>query len=276
MRILGIVILYYPDEKTKSNIESYSIYLDKLIVWNNTPQKGATDLFFSNHENIVPMGTEKNEGIGKPLNEAVKYAIQHNYTHLLTMDQDSSFLPEKFQTYLEVVKQNENSFIGLFSPGNNSPEGEHPYSIIEIERIITSGTIYKIHVFREVGLFRDDYFIDAIDAEFSLRVRRTKIQIVRIMDICMQHVLGNKIEKKVGFIKMQSLNYSPMRTFYIIRNHLITRLDYPEYKNIAYMMKLFVVKRFFAILFIESDKRAKLKALFRGLFCGLTKNMQSY
>ena len=68
---------------------------------------------------------------------------------------------------------------------------------------------------------------------------------------------------------MSYLNCLPMRTYYIVRNHLITRSIYPEYDNIRYIIKLFVVKRVLAIILIENNKSAKLRALFRGLMAGL-------
>lgn len=40
MKLLGIVILYYPDDAVVKNIATYLAQLDELMLWDNTP---ATD-----------------------------------------------------------------------------------------------------------------------------------------------------------------------------------------------------------------------------------------
>jgi rhamnosyltransferase len=277
MRLLAIVILYYPDEKVRTNIESYIQYVDKLIVWDNTPGGNST-MRLPESRKISLEGTGKNMGIGKPLNVAVDYALKNHYSHLLTMDQDSSFATDKFLEYIEIIKANTESDICLFSPGGQSAKGKLAHSIVDINATITSGSVYRTELFDEVGLFREDFFIDAIDTEFCLRIKRHHYRIVWVMDVLMQHTLGYKLKKDFlgGRFSIGSLNYSPMRTYYIVRNHLAVRFMYPEYKNIRYIVKLFVVKRFFAIIFIEQDKLPKLKAMFRGLFAALTKKMNPY
>ncbi len=269
MKLLGIVILYYPEEKDIANIQSYGSRVDRLIVWDNTPTLDFQYTFVPN-SNIILRRTGKNEGIGKPLNEAVHYALQNNFTHLLTMDQDGYFLPGRFDTFIRIILTNSTPDIALFYPEVGTPSEEDSYLIKDIQATITSGSVYLTDVFKEVGPFRDDFFIDAIDTEFCLRLRRNKYRIVSVANIGMQHTLGHKLQRTfLGGIKIESLNYSPMRTFYIVRNHLITRFIYPEYHNIRYIIKLFVIKRVFAIILIENNKSAKLLALFRGLLAGL-------
>ena len=94
VKIAAVVITYFPDIKdTIANIGLYIHHVDKLIVWdNNTAAEG--DKFRPEYDayadKIEFMGTGKNEGIAFVLNRCIEWATGNGYTHLLTMDQDSS------------------------------------------------------------------------------------------------------------------------------------------------------------------------------------------
>ena len=44
MKLLGIVILYYPDDAVVKNIATYLAQLDELMLWDNTPAADRRDL----------------------------------------------------------------------------------------------------------------------------------------------------------------------------------------------------------------------------------------
>ena len=102
-KIIGIVTLYYPDiQSVAENILSYVNKLDRLILWENTPKAESkiTELLsLLPSEKIEFRTTGKNEGLGKPFNEAIQFAQQNGAVYLLTMDQDSRFGTGDFQKY---------------------------------------------------------------------------------------------------------------------------------------------------------------------------------
>lgn len=92
MKLLGVVILYYPDkEQIMLNIASYLDEVDALLIWDNTPPADRRVLDFGRQQEnkIIRRDKERNVGLGFPLNEAVRYGTENGFTHLLTMDQDS-------------------------------------------------------------------------------------------------------------------------------------------------------------------------------------------
>lgn len=46
MRLLAVVVLYYPGKDLAGNIESYLPETDKLLLWDNTPGGGRERLSF--------------------------------------------------------------------------------------------------------------------------------------------------------------------------------------------------------------------------------------
>lgn len=266
MKLLGIVVLFYPETDVWSNIETYIDGVDKLIIWFNSPFETIP----LTNEKIIVMGKGQNVGVGKALNEAVMLGINNGYTHILTMDQDSSF-PEGLEGYRDEVSLFLQKNIGCFCPnsGWNSALDKGSESYCKMDNSITSGSIYPISIFEKIGLFRDDFFIDAIDIEFGYRIRQCYYDILCMKNILMKHSLGNKTEFKFFLFRFSSINYPPIRIYYIMRNHVITNRMYTELSDSIGFFRFFLFRRFIQILLYEPNKIMKIKAMFYGLYHGL-------
>jgi rhamnosyltransferase len=270
MKILGIVTLYYPPENVVANIHSYLPYLDGLIIWDNTPQENILP-FSKGKDGVVYIRKGENTGIGKALNFAANMLLSHSYTHLLTMDQDSCFMGDDFKRYKDVVSSYNGHHFMLFCPCRD--KNLYKASSLKIEETqdtIISGALYPIETFQNIGLFKEDFVMDAIDTEFCLRIHRYNGSIGFVKSVFLNHKLGNPICRQFLWWKLKSFNYTPKRTYYIARNFLWIIRHYPEY-NGRYILKLFIFRRFIRILCIENDKFFKLRALCHGIWDGLFK-----
>ncbi len=271
MKVFGVVTLYFPPSEIIENINSYLYGLDGLMIWDNTPEDQGV-LFPLNQldstKTIIRYRRGRNTGIGQALNEAARCAIRQEYTHLLTMDQDSAFLPGEFGRYLSCIEACKEETYYQFSPtrGKTSSVGNEP--VREITDTIISGTITPVSVLERLGLFYEDFVMDAIDTEYALRIRRAGGRIGQVSSVHLTHQVGYPLRKRFLFWHLESFNYSPMRTYYIARNFLYLKRLYPEY-DCKYILKLFVLRRLVRIVCIESDKWAKLKALVSGTFQGM-------
>lgn len=118
MRLLAVVVLYHPGKDLTGNINSYLPQVDRLLLWDNTPGGGKEQLPLSgvtHPERLEYRGCGRNVGIGTALNDAVAYAREHGYTHLLTLDQDSSSCQE-FSGIIRLPSGVTGKKSGLFSP----------------------------------------------------------------------------------------------------------------------------------------------------------------
>lgn len=270
MKLLGIVILYYPTDKVYNNILSYLPFVDQLIVWQNSTCD--EDFLSSLEENpkIIKMGNGCNVGIGKALNIAISFAEKYKYTHLLTMDQDSRFVNDNFRLYLKVIKESRSK--SIFSPNYLIHEKELFTNIgefIEVETTMTSGSMYPIEIFSEIGVFREDFFIDAIDTEFSLRAKKNGITTYVIPSVYLIHGAGyQKTKHKFLWKTFFPNEYSPVRCYYIVRNGIITKHLYP-WANWKGFMYYWFYKRLFFVICYEDSKFAKIKGLLYGFYHGM-------
>jgi len=269
MKLLGIVILYYPKKDVITNINSYIDVLDKLIIWDNTP--GGCRMNFPNHWNIRKMGVNENVGIGTALNEAVRYAMVNDFTHLLTMDQDSYFIDDHCKKYIDtIIQTNQRAIIGPNYLLNNQISFKVQDSFINTYAPMTSGSVFPINVFEQIGLFREDFFIDHIDAEFCLRAKQNSYPIFTLPSVILVHTIGYQKKKHKFLWKTFYPNeYSPIRSYYIIRNGLITQKLYPESKaDWKGFLFYWAYKRIFFILCYEDNKYKKIKGIILGYLHG--------
>ncbi|MDR0660904.1 MAG: hypothetical protein LBG19_08935 [Prevotellaceae bacterium] len=269
MKLLAVVISYYPDVKEAvDNILRYISNIDKLIIWENTPEPDRNKYRIEIPEyanKIAHLSTGENEGIAYPLNRAAELGIADGFTHILTMDQDSYW--ENFDYYKNIVDKYHSQY-KIFSPNVNYRYGLER-EIQEIEAAITSGGIYDLTLFQEIGFFREDYFIDAVDTEFCFRAIKNSYP-----TICIKHAhLKQQFAAPTKFLGIPAPNYSAFRTYYITRNHIRLWKEYPQIiskKLKRFIIKNYIVKRFIQILLVENNKIKKIKAQSKGVRHGLS------
>ncbi|GAB3412998.1 glycosyltransferase family protein [Niabella aquatica] len=225
MKLAGVVILYNPDEKVLANITSYSTALDRIYILDNS-ESAAKD--FSNQLNQIPNGVyvqyQNNAGIALRLNEAADMARKENFTHLLTMDQDSSFGAGVFREYIiktnNYLKDHDN--VGVFAVNFQPrfiPVEEQPKEVLST---ITSGSIIDLDIHQQVGGYDNDLFLDLVDADYCYRVNLAGFKTVLFPGIILNHIIGYHVwgRSLKNFKLTRRKIHPPVRLYYLVRNSL--------------------------------------------------------
>jgi rhamnosyltransferase len=271
MKIIGIVVLYHPPSDIVDNIISYISGLDKLIIWNNSIQDKIIfpEEYKEQGGKIIEMGDGTNAGLGAAYNSAITYAREHHYTHLLTMDQDSRFRDNDFQIYADFIRQSSEKTI--FSVAYNA-ELLKQNSVVEVEATISSGAVYPITVFDEIGMFREDFFIEGIDVEYSLRAKQNGIPTKRVCFVYLIHNINDEKQKEHRFLwkTFTTIEYSPILSYYVIRNGAIIKKNYPKANEVKGYFYYYFYMRLFSVILYERNKFAKCKGLILGYLHGKT------
>lgn len=181
MRLLAVVVLYHPGKDLTGNINSYLPQVDRLLLWDNTPGGGKEQLPLSgvtHPERLEYRGCGRNVGIGTALNDAVAYAREHGYTHLLTLDQDSYFLPGAFPDYMAAIRSYGEEKRVIFSVNYFIKSQQAPLypvadRVDEVSSAMTSGTVYPVGLFEELDVFMEELFVGASTAS-TAGVQRVK------------------------------------------------------------------------------------------------------
>ena len=136
----------------------------------------------------------------------------------------------------------------------------------EADFTITSGSMIKMSLFRDVGYMDEQLFIDYIDYDFCLRLRDEGYKILYVKDAVLNHELG---ERRISNTGIQHTSHAAERIYYQTRNRLVvvTRhgVKFPAFALMQ--LSLFVLK-FFKILILEDQKLTRLRHYFTGIQIG--------
>lgn len=154
----------------------------------------------------VLIASDHNLGVAEALNVLALAAILSGHRRLLLMDQDSVWprgALQKLCAAMDAVCQagHRAAVVGPIvrtpaSGGYKSPRyfsvGDAPAvgNAAPVRYLITSGSLIDLDLFRAVGRFRSDFFMDAIDTEWCFRAWAHGFSCWVVRDVEMIHTIG--------------------------------------------------------------------------------------
>jgi rhamnosyltransferase len=277
--ICCVIITYNPDEGLVGLIDVINDQVRKvIIVDNNSALEGVTIIdAIQNKYKVDIIRNKTNLGIATALNQGVKEAMKFNFDFVLTFDQDSMPLDDIVRTIGDVYNsyhsKNEIGAIGVtytstFVDAFEEISNQKVY--LEKDYLITSGCLISVDSFVQVGGFREDFFIDNVDLEYSLRLKKNDKKSLISRRPGMVHKAGNPLTKSFLGLKITSSNHNSFRRYYMSRNHILLTKDY-FLLNPYFVLKLnfFYILSIFKIIVVEKHVMLKLKESFRGVLDGL-------
>lgn len=219
-RVLAVVVSYCAGSKLVATVQALSQQVDKVLVVDNGSDIATLEILhiLLTQDQIVLEALGQNLGLGYALNLGARRAEEWGYDWLLTMDQDSIAGPGMVAALLAVTKANPS--VRCVSP-NIVQYGEQPASLKsgQVAYAITSGNLVHLDVWRAAGPFNEGYFIDCIDFDFSLRVRRRGFTIHKAAAAMLHHELGQKLQVRRPLDRFYT-QHTPLRRYYMFRNFM--------------------------------------------------------
>lgn len=265
-RILAVVVSYQCSyEVLMGNISLYEQYVDKIIVWENTPSKKIEE-YPEDNSKIIYMSKGRNVGIAYALNYALDYAIVHEYDFLLTMDQDTVW--HDFIRFKHTVMEASQRDMALWGPcGFQCSQDREPF--VKTNFLITSGMMASAKLLRKLKGWPRDYHVDGIDNDLCCRAIEKEVPLYSVSSGWIEQTCG--IPETKCFLGKTFIvhNYPPERLYEIYRNHLITFRKYKKSKELkrSWIREWYKYRLFYVLL--EDDKLKKILAIFRGTIDGL-------
>jgi rhamnosyltransferase len=266
MKTAGVTVLYNPDSNTVENAASYAGKIGTLFLVDNSDKPDSDVLMrLKALPGTVYLSNGGNIGIAKALNLGCIKALEERCEWLLTMDQDSRFEPGALESLLSYINRNDNSKTGIVSPfhiiENKVYELRRPEGVTELDTVMTSGNLLNLEAYGIAGPFMDDFFIDYVDIEYCLRLKKAGYQVLQVNDSILEHHLGNS--RNVG--KILVTHHSPVRRYYITRNRFFVIQKYKKYfPEICRMELRAFYMELLKILLFEKHKIVKLKMIWDG------------
>ncbi len=227
MKIAAIVILYFPEPETLSNIASYINHVDKVFIYDNSPTCSFLHNKLPSSEKIDYAHDTLNQGIAIRLNDGMRKAVAEQYDWVLTMDQDSFFEPDMIERYLICLQGYANKQeVAMFGTqyGRQQKTFSAQCQPEQIHELITSGTIINVDVFKIVGEFDEALFIDSVDHDYCIRCKQYGFLLIQFANIFLTHALGKLVKassiKTLFLAKKKKFIHNPIRCYYMYRNLL--------------------------------------------------------
>lgn len=182
---------------------------------------------------------EENSGIAHCLNLGIRRArTQYAPDWILTMDQDSEFGSEYVPNALAALSAvpDPNSVGMLCSSSQNgyrvrtwNRRREIPESFDPMQ----SGSLLRTSMLDDIGLLREDFFIDAVDSELNARARTHGWVLLAAPGCDLTHSLGQARPMIImgchahwGRKPLFIYHHDPFRVYYMTRNTLVVAREY--------------------------------------------------
>lgn len=233
-KLVSVVVWYNPDDVAVENILAYSSECAKVFIVDNSDNDNSA--LAEKIPNAVYHPNFENKGIAFALNVGCENALSCGFEWCMTMDQDSSWQLDVLRTYMDLVSSNISEVNVSFAPQHineiksvvgdiRSIHKKIDNEILEKNKVMTSGNIINLHIWKKIGKFNESLFIDEVDHEFCYRLCDASFKILEFQNVIMCHTLG-KVRRT---ILPRPCKHSGVRLYYIFRNMTYVKNNYPKY-----------------------------------------------
>jgi len=273
---LAIVLSFHPSKYIVRNIETLLMEVSHVVVVDNESSEDSKRILsYFSKERVTCIFNATNNGVAKGFNQGIKWGLEKNFDYFLLMDQDSRPVPNmvmKLKVVLESHLQQQRQLV-LVGPQHEDyirklttiTENVDPTPLL-----ITSGSLMSKGVIDVVGLYDERLFIDHVDHDYCLRLKKMGGQCLKVNSAILLHKFGEARVKKIFGKTFFLQEYSPFRRYYMMRNRIILYKRYGMFKEKWFWLDLKnALKDFVKLVVFEKQKRAKIFAIFRGVFDGI-------
>lgn len=234
---MAVVVSYQPVlDQLQRQLDSLVPQVDDVVVVDN---HSIADLSIWMKLSANParavIQLDSNQGVARAQNIGIEWARKQNATHVLLMDQDSIPAPDMVREllmaaqsiadvavvgprYLDVRQGNPTPFVRIRGLRFHRLPWDAGHPILPVDCLITSGSLIPMIALDQVGLMREDLFIDYVDTEWCLRARREGLQSYGVCTAAMTHSLG---ETPHLFFGRTIPVHAPLRHYYQVRNAIL-------------------------------------------------------
>ena len=286
MHITAVVTAYHPDELLRGVVQAALARCAAVLVVDNTPEPAAGQpphpdpLRGFRDPRVTLVGSGRNVGLAAALNQGLA-ALPEQTEAVFFLDQDS-VIPDGLIDGL--AKDLDDPTIGVVGPSPVDTATGRAYETFagrhdqldDRDMVITSGMLLRRAVLEQVtgAGFREDFFVDYVDLDFCLRLRRAGVRIVRDRALELPHSIGDVRPHRLLGRTVRIGHYSAWRHYWIARNgSILIRENLRPLPVWAVTNTLFLGRWFAQILLFEPQRRTHAAAFLRGLRDSLTRRV---
>lgn len=222
--VAAVVTAFLPAAGLATVVAAAAVQCDRVVVVDNTPPgKPGADRVLTPQPNVLIERSPRNLGLAGALNRGVELA--GDVETLLLLDQDSvppADLVRRLTRHLRGSVQ-----IATPAPWDAhagrylDPRTARRPPVADLPVAITSGMVLRRDVIDKVGPFREAFFVDCVDQDFCLRVRRAGGRVVQDRTVQLPHSLGETRWRGWGPFRLRSTQHPTWRLYWAARNGVV-------------------------------------------------------
>ncbi len=295
MNIAAIVVTYFPDAVLLARLlDALQSEVKHIYIVDNTPAAGVDWLsaqWLAGRPAVTLHPLGDNFGIARAQNVGIELAAADGCSEVILFDQDSAPSPGMIGKLAQAKARLEQDGVQVGAVGpllfdekykKYVPGIRHAGMLVrkvvpvagasaplEVDYLIASGALMDLATLRQVGLMREELFIDWVDIEWGLRAGHRGRRHFMIPDAVMYHSIGD------DFVSAGKTNinlHNDVRNYYIVRNacYLLCdrELNWRWRLSIVGKIPLYVV--FYTMFSTGKSKWNSFKLLLRACLHGFT------
>ena len=279
--VCAVMVTYNPDSSFEPNVRALLPQVGQLIIVDNQSSVTARSTIAKTAAacRVEVVWNKQNQGIAAGLNAGIDWALSHGpFSWIATFDQDSQVSPDYvaaiFEAYSACPFADKVGIIGanykrsIHEASDNSRASD--FAFREIKSTMTSGSFLKTVVFDSCGRFDESLFMDYVDHEFCLRVRKHGFKVIQAGNALLTHRLGSPTPHRILWKRFTSTNHSPSRRYYNARNRLLVYRRYLSAEPLWVLSDAFGwLREIVKVTLYERDRTEKLGGIAKGVWDAL-------
>ena len=292
--VCAIIVSFHPEPALLHSLQAILPQVAAVVVVDNgsLPSELA-DLYRIESASLKIIELVENKGLAYAQNRGIEWALQHDFSHVLILDQDSLPQQNMVQCLIDasLLLVAEGHPVSVVGPQPIDQKNNRPFffvrygrlsnqrlscplnqknCILPVDFLIASGSLISVDVLRHVGLMNEAFFIDQVDTEWCLRASFLNYQAFAVCDAVLLHSLGDTIIP-LRFFKWQwhIATHSPLRDYYVFRNTVWMFFQKTtHWRWIVINAKRLLMFLIFFGLFVPPRKQ-RIKMMLKGLWHGI-------
>jgi GT2 family glycosyltransferase len=234
--------------------------LEEIIVVDNASTDNTQQVLSAKYPQVTVLSLSANLGVGGGFSAGLAYAaIQKKHDWVWLLDDDSVPKFDAIETLLRGLEsvKGASDDIGILAPLPVHPGSGQLYPgllwrrgwvqpspellcqpVCFVDAVISSGSLVRREAVENVGLPRQDFFMDFVDFEYCLRMRRQGLKVALVCGSVLDHAIGDpRAVTFLGFARTWN-DHAPWREYYFVRNQTFTIWNfYPDWKSRFYVLR---------------------------------------
>lgn len=287
----AIFVLYEPTGEFLANLARTRAICPRVVVVDNSPTADVPLHQRLRDEGMMVIYNHNQGGLAGAYNRGAETLLAHNCEVFFLLDQDTEIDPSFFTKMMEgaVARSADEFLIGpkiyevnlkkcmaVFPPEKRFPLpvriDSRTEGMIPTLLVISSGSAISAAAYRRLGAFREDYFIECVDVEYSLRACSQKLPVYTNAGVAIRQTTGH-IEQHG---KLFTTNHPAWRRYYGTRNAVHCLRLYRARWRLHWLITPLVLYWALNVLLFDKDKLRKLLAIACGYGDGFLSHLGTF